>query len=213
VIVGLLALAAVNARVLISQGRTATIEQAFSLSEPVNANDWSFSEVSIALSRIPRHRVNEYPGEDLVSIVTAPFPRALVPFKPISGTVQFTEAFDPARWRKYESGLTIGAVNEVQYDYPYPVAVLVIALLGAAWAFAFRKSLQSKSIHGFAWSVGFYVAAYNFFRNDLYIMGAALSVFVIYGAIVLAYQQLKRGSLHAGRTNRGRPRVVLIRRA
>lgn len=190
--VTVLAIAAQNLRIITSSGvRTFSAERVFDIDDVVNSNDLAIAEVNIALSKIGRARVNEYPGENLVSFATAPLPREILPFKPLSGSVQFTSAFDPSRWRSWGSALTIGAVNEIEYDYPYPLAVLVIMLFGSGWAAATVKTLRSASIHRFAWTVALYIFLFNFFRNDLFIAGGALWVFVFYWVTVELYRLLK----------------------
>ena len=193
--IGLVAIAVQNLRLVIATGeRSASLEQVFDVAEVINSNDLAIADVNVALAKIDARRVNEYPGEDLVSFATAPFPREVLPIKPVSGSVQFTSAFDPSRWRAWGSALTIGAVNEIENDYPYPIALLVIALFGAGWAAAFVKVTRSTTIHRFAWTVALYIFLFNFFRNDLFIAGGALWVFVFYWLIVELYRLLTAGN-------------------
>jgi hypothetical protein len=180
VVLGFLSIAALNVRLLISYGEAASAERVFAITNPFNLNDLSTAEANIALSNMGRSRVNNYPGENMISFFAAPLPRSVAPFKPLSGSVQFTQAFDPERWRISGSGLVIGAPNEISGDYPYPVALIVVWLFGMVWALALLRALRSPSIHGFAWTIALYLFIYNFFRNDLFIAGGALWVFVFY---------------------------------
>jgi len=202
VVLGFLSTAALNLRGLISYSRAVSAESTFALTNPLNTPDIALAEASIALSRLDGSRITPFPGEGLVGFVTAPFPRAVVPFKPRPGSVQFTVAYDPERWRTTGSGLIIGAVNEIEYDYPYPIALIVIGLFGAGWALAVARAVRSSSIHGFPAVVTLYVFVINFFRGDLYIAGGVLFVFVLYAMIVSGY---RRFQLVTGAGERRRP--------
>lgn len=191
---GVLSIAALNVRLLVSYGNTASAEQVFSITSPLNSNDFAAAEANVVLDRLDPRRVSPYTGDNLVSFFTAPIPRAIFPAKPASGSVQFTMAYDPTRWRTSGSGLVIGALNEIEYDYPYPLALLVAALFGGAWGWALVNALRARSIHGFAWAVALYLFIYNFFRNDLFIAGGALWVFVLYWPVVEALRRARAGA-------------------
>lgn len=183
---GFVSIVTLNIRTLVSYNETTSAERVFAIPNPFNLNDIPVAEANILLSRMARSRVNNYPGENLVSFFAAPLPREVASFKPVSGSVQFTQAFDPTRWRTTGSGLVIGVLNELSGDYPYPVALVVAWLFGAGWAFAFLRALRSPSIHGFAWTIALYIFIITFFRGDLYIVGGALWVFVPYWLAVEA---------------------------
>jgi hypothetical protein len=138
---------------------------------------------------------------------TAPIPRAIVPFKPQAGSVQFTASYDPERWRSTGSGLVIGAINEIQHDYPYPISLIFASLFGAGWALALRKALRGGSVHSFVWIVVLYLSVYNFFRNDLFLVGGPLWVTAAYALIVEVYRRLKAGTA-LGTTPPNLPRIA-----
>ena len=191
--IGALAVAAGNVRVELSRGESLSLARVLDFSQTLNSNDVALAEIHAALERMEDSSVNEYLGENLVSFATAPLPRSILPIKPVSGSVQFTTAYDPSRWRAWGSALTVGAINEIEHDYPFPLAILIVALFGAGWGTAMAKAIRSRSIHGFAWRVALTIFIFNFFRNDLFIAGGALWVFAIYGIPVEIYRRVKLG--------------------
>lgn len=193
-----LSLLAVNVRQVVTGQRSGDI--GVELVGAFETDDFAVADIAVLQEGIPQKRLSDYPGENVVSALTAPFPRELVPFKPLSGTVQFTRAFDPQRWRLHRSGLVPGFINEFSGDYPYPIAAILLGLLGAGWAWAFRRATQSTSIHAFAWTVSLYVALFNLFRNDLFITFGPLWAMLVYSAAVAAW----RGMLVLGVSTRGK---------
>ena len=188
---GFVSIAVLNLRTLVSYNRTVSAEQTFAVSNPLNLPDIAAAEANIEMSRMNRHQLAPYTGDSLVSFVTAPIPRSVLPFKPPSGSVQFTMAYDPARWRTTSSGLVIGALNEIEYDYPYPIALVITWLFGAGWAFAMLRAIRSPSIHAFSWTVALYIFILNFFRGDLFLAGGMLFVAAFYWAVVSAYRRIR----------------------
>ena len=208
---GFLALVALNFRVVTSQRESVTFSELASTSNLFNQNDVSFAETDLALSRLPPRAVEEYLGQSLIGFVLADIPRSAAPIKPFKGSDQFTQAYDAVNWRLYKRGLTIGGVNELQYDYPFPLALVLMFSLAGLWIWGFAAATASRTIHGFAWSVGFYVMLYAFLKSDLQSAGQIFWAFAGYSAIIAAYQRLTGGIVVAP-VPRRRP-IPAMRRA
>jgi hypothetical protein len=196
-ILGFLALVALNLRVASSQRQSVTLSELASTSNVFNLNDIAFAETDLALSRLPSRAVEQYLGQSLVGFVLADIPRSTVSTKPFKGSDQFTQAYDVTNWRLYKRGLTIGGINELQYDYPFPLALLLVFSFAALWIWGFASAAASRTIHGFVWSIGFYVMLYAFLKSDLQSAGQILWAFVGYAAVVAAYQRLTGGLIAA----------------
>lgn len=193
-VLGALSVVALNLRFLVSFNREVSTEQVLSFTNPLNTPDVAVAETSIIMPRLEKNRITPYPGENLVGMLTAPLPRSVVPFKPLAGSVQFTATYDPERWRSSNSGLVIGVINELRYDYPYPIALVIAFFFGAGWTAALLASLRSRTIHGFVWIVLLYLSVYNFFRNDLLLVGGPLWVTAAYALLIELYRRFKIGS-------------------
>jgi hypothetical protein len=192
VVLGVLALVAVNFRTLVSDRQSVTFQKLISTSDLLQKNDISYAESNVLLSRIPAGQFADYLGQDIVGFFLADIPRSIAPFKPDTASRQFTAVVDRVHLARFNRELTIGTPSEIEYAYPYPLALVVIYLLGAIWAWAFRRATRSRSIHGFAWTICLYICVFVFFRNDLQKIGQVVSAFVLYWAPVEAYRQLKR---------------------
>jgi hypothetical protein len=190
-VVVFLSIVAVNYRAAIAYHRDISFNRLISTSEVLNSNDIAFAESNIALSHIRHSRLEGFFGEDFLGFALAPIPRSVVPIKPYSGSIQFTQSFDPFKYGQSGRGLVIGGINEIEYDYPYPIALLVMFLLGAAWAWGFVRAAASRSISGFVWSVGLYVMLYCFLKIDLQASGQIAWAFSLYWLIVESYRRIK----------------------
>ena len=191
-IVGLLALAALNFRTTEAYKSEVTLSNLTNASNLFEINDLAFAETNLALSGLNRNRLEEYPGQSLVGFVFAVVPRSIVPFKPPVGSRQFTAAYDPFKYAKYNRGLTIGGVSEIEFDYPFPVALVIVYLFAAGWARALIRAIGSRSTNGFGWTVGLYVTLYVFLKADLQAAGQILFIFVFYSLIVFGVEQATR---------------------
>lgn len=178
--IGFLAIAALNVRLLASERKTIAFENTLTIPNIFELNDVSFAETSIGLARIGPKRTESYVGEDLVGFVLAPIPRSIIPLKPEPGSRQFTQIYDPYNYYRYQRGLTIGGINEITYDYAFPLAVLVVFGIAFSFAFLFVRASQSKSVHGFAWTVGLYISFYIFLKQDLQSSGQVGTIFAVY---------------------------------
>lgn len=184
-----LAFASLNIR-LASQGQNL---QGTSMTEIFSSNDVAFSEINLLILRQPKGAISPYPFEDVVGFFAAGIPRSIVPFKPLNGSAQFTAIYDKFNWARFDRGLTVGGINELQGDYPLPIALVMSALLGFAWIYFFCRSANSPTIYGFVWTVGSYAMVYNFLKADLMSAGQMAFVFTLMTILVRLYQVFAPG--------------------
>ena len=186
-----LSIVGVNYRTAVAYGKDMTLKDLSSVSNVLNSNDIAFVESNLALSFVRPDRLEKYFGEDLLGFALAPIPRSIATLKPYPGSIEFTRAYDPFKYSRFRRGLTIGGINEIEYDYPFPVAIAVIFLLAAGWGWAFVRASSSRSLSGFAWTVGLYVMLYVFLKVDLESTGQIAWSFGLYWLLVEPYRRLK----------------------
>lgn len=189
VLIGFSSILALNFRLVVAKNQVPSFSQIAEVSNLFDLNDVVFAETSIGLARIGGMKTEQFPFQDMVGFALAAVPRSLAPIKPISGSSQFTAKYDPFNYAKYGRELTIGAINEITYDYPFAIALIVVFLFGVAFAAAFGWGASSHSIHGLAWTIGLYVMLYTFLKQDLAATGQIVSIFLFYTTVMRIVQK------------------------
>jgi hypothetical protein len=155
-------------------------------------NDISFAETSVALNNISASRIEGYVGEDLVGALLAGVPRSVAPIKPLSGSNQFTSVYDPIGWKAYGRGLTIGGINELDFDYGYPAALIVVSLMGVLLGYLLGRVAKATTVHGFAGLVAIYAMLYQFLKADMQSAGQVAFSFLVYYLAILIARSIDR---------------------
>lgn len=189
---GLMAVIVLNLRLASAFGVGADITSATG-GNIFDLNDIPFAESSVALTNLSSSSIESYIGEDFVGAIFAGVPRSIVPFKPLGGSNQFTAIYDPIGWTLYGRGLTIGGINEINFDYPFPLSLVVILLVGGIVGLALANVARSGSKQAFAGSVAIYIVLYQFLKADLQSVGQVVTSFVIYNLVMFALRPLRLG--------------------
>ncbi len=175
----LLSVAAVNYRILIKREGIQNVgwSEVLGISEIANSNDLPFAEAGILLLSRDAD-LSPFPFEGFVGAVLAPIPRVMVPFKPETGSVQFTIAYDASNYYRRERGLVIGSITELISDYFVILAAAFSFIIGTSWSYLVMKFGRSRDSDAFAVSVVLYIAMYAFLRNDIQGVGQIVATFL-----------------------------------
>lgn len=164
----LMATAAVNYRIAVTQFNQSQVDVAalFSTENFMRQNDVAFAEVGVMMADGQKELAG-YPGENFVGAALSPIPRSIIPFKPNTGSVQFTQAYDDRHYYRHGRALTIGGIMEIFGDYPLLPGALIAFLLGAGWSYFLALTTRKISTIRIADIAILYILIFAFLRIDL----------------------------------------------
>jgi hypothetical protein len=159
----------------------------------LHSNDVAFAEIATIVIT-GRKSLSEYPMEGFVGAALAPVPRAIVPFKPMTGSVQYTMTYDSRSYYRFGRSLAIGGITEIMGDYPLLLGVLIAGLLGGAWAALATKAIALGGTLGTADQTMLYVALFAFLRIDIQATGQLLWAYYVIRLICTRSANIRRKS-------------------
>jgi len=143
-------------------------------------NDLSFAEVGTILHNDGEsYWSDRFTGSSFVGGFMAPIPRSILAFKPVTGSLFFTQQFDPYGLDMFHRGLVIGAINEVKVEFGLVLGSIILLAIGFLWSRAIIYSLRDNGVFCFSLFVNLYYWAFLFFRNDIMTVGQGIWGFII----------------------------------
>lgn len=90
-------------------------------------------------------QIDRFPGESLLALLLLPVPREIAPFKGRSISSDFSEYIAPNLWADTQSQATGGVISELYLEFGMIAGSIICFIMGAIFAYAFKKALNSGS--------------------------------------------------------------------
>lgn len=155
------------------------------------------SEVSLAevltMAVAVDGKLDLYPFQGLLGLLTYPVPRALFEYKPLSASGYFTELVSPGRWESARSEILVTGFGNVYLEFGLFLGAVVIFLMAWGWIVAVRRCLAKGSVNAIFYPFLLWLC-YAFMRGDFFNMGStvwAVLLVVLAGKVVDAAVRIR----------------------
>lgn len=146
--------------------------------------DISLAEAASTI--VGQHTIHRGIFDGIIAALTAPIPRALIPWKPLGASTQYTMEGNTSLWAKFTSESVIGGPQDIYLSFGYVGAVLAIGLLAYAWA-RWICDATARGTGAFVGPVSI-ILLYAFLRNDTY--NTALTLWPL-ALVLIGYRSIR----------------------